>query len=283
MGTRRRLRSCGGFRRRNDRRTRVRRNQFERPSGRDSGAIGEGSALLLEMRHVNKTFPGQVALRDVSITLKQGEVRALVGHNGSGKSTLIRILAGFYEADPSEHTQCLIDGRIVKLGQTGTIAEGGGAVYPPGPRSHQRTFGARKHSYGPRRISVREVLEYPLEAGEGSSSSVGAPVGPFGSECQRRCREVVGSAADRGCHRPRASRCQRERVVVFDEPTAAMPGDQVERLFDIMRDLLDRGLGLLYVSHRLEEIYQIGTTVTVLREGQVVADGSVNEIPHARV
>ena len=59
-----------------------------------------------------------------------------------------------------------------------------------------------------------------------------------------------------------------------------MPGDQVERLFDIMRDLLDRGLGLLYVSHRLEEIYQIGTTVTVLREGRVVADGSVDDIPH---
>jgi ribose transport system ATP-binding protein len=236
----------------------------------------------LELHDVRKTFPGQVALKGVDLVVEPGEVHALVGHNGSGKSTLIKVLAGFHAPDPGTGS-CEIAGTPVRLGDTDAVRRLGVRFIHQGlglldgltvlenlrlgPGLYQTAPGWRIR-WRRERVRVRRALER-VGMAEVSAEEYVRNLTAIQKTGVAICRALYGE--------------ENASVFVFDEPTATLPDDEVERLFTIIRQLAARGAGVVYVSHRLEEIYSVADQVTVLREGEVIALGPVSTIPRDRL
>jgi ribose transport system ATP-binding protein len=239
-------------------------------NGRDIS--DEGPALVLE--HVSKTFPGTRALDDVALRLERGEIHALMGQNGSGKSTLIKVLAGFHSPDPGGKAE--VGGEPLLLG-------------------HQ---GAARHA-GVRFIHQDLGLVDGLDAADNLALGVGYLTGPgFRIQWRRQRRLAAEAIAALGhpfdVRRPvetlsaverttlaiaRAVRdMEKVRVLVLDEPTAAMPASDVERLHAMLRRICDTGVAVLYVSHHLDEVLSLADRVTVLRDGHCVGTLPVEEL-----
>jgi ribose transport system ATP-binding protein len=227
----------------------------------------EAAPPLLRITGISKTFPGTKALDDVSMEVAAGEIHALVGQNGSGKSTLIKILAGYHEADPGSHAW--LNGELVDLA---TTAEN---------RHHRLRF-------------VHQDLGLFLELSAVDNLALRSefildPVRRIRWKAQAEVtRELLGRfGLDLDLKRPLAGVTPVQRTVVaiaaalvgweggpgllvLDEPTAVLPPHDVARLLEIIRGVRDRGTSILYVSHRLDEVFEIADRVTILRGGRVV-------------
>ena len=217
---------------------------------------------LLELRHVTKRFPGVVATRDVSISFTPGSVHALLGENGAGKSTLVRMMCGLQQ--PDEGT-LLFDGQPVRFATPRDAELRGVAVV------HQ-------HRTLVDELSVAENLFL---------GRLGRPWGGFGHrrwvKPARRLLDTVGLDVDPrttvGELGPAAQQMveiaraigRDARVIIFDEPTTSLTPPEREVLFALVRDLRDRGLAVVYISHDLEDTLALSDEVTVLRDGAVVA------------
>ncbi len=217
------------------------------------------------MRGVSKAFPGVQALADVSLAVHAGEVHMLLGQNGAGKSTLIKILYGAYQPDQGEF---LFDGHPVRIQSPADARRLGIAVIfqefslVPHLSIAQNIFLGRE----PRRrvpwlvdhqalhAQARRVLD-TLQI----DLDVRTPVHKLGV-AQQQMVEIAKALS------------QNARVLVMDEPTAAISDREIEVLFDRIRALRRDGMGLIYISHRLREVFDIGDRITVLRDGQRVAD-----------
>lgn len=233
--------------------------------------------LLLDVRGVSKTFPGVRALKDVSLSVARGEIVALVGQNGSGKSTLVKILAGFYEADPG--------GEIRVGGEDGDLVE----------TNEQRlnfihqdlglvsSLSTIENLDVGRRLGGRAFL--PSRTGEelrhanrvlrefGQAFDVRAPVARLTPT--ERTIVAIARAFD-GWTRP-------DNVLVLDEPTSTLHGDEVSKLFDTVRRVASRGAGIIFISHRLDEVMELADRIVVLRDGQVVANVKRDRFDHDRL
>ena len=228
---------------------------------------------MLELRNISKSFPGVQALSDVSLSLNRGEVRALMGENGAGKSTLIRMLGGAHQPDSGT---IRIDGREVLMQRPlDAIQAGIGVIYQeltllPALNACDNMFLGRDqgHFWIPRRheqqrataIFQRMGVEIPLDV----------PVGQL-SIAQQQLIEIARVLA------------HDVRILIMDEPSAALTPQEVARLFALMRDLKSQGIGIIYISHRLEEIFEIADTVTILRDGRQVAYCLVPELTRSRL
>ncbi len=221
--------------------------------------------VLLQIRGLSKHFGGTLALDAVDVDFAAGEVHALLGENGAGKSTLIKILAGVYRADAGE---VLWRGRAVdpaverlpiafihqELGlvDTMTVAENISLVagYPRrgGVIDWRRTHDA-----------AAGVLER-MGGGIAAATRVGSL--PAAGKAIVAIARALAVRAD---------------ILVLDEPTAALPEADVARLLDVLRRLRAQGVGLIYVTHRLDEVFRIADRVTVLRDGRRVATSPVAE------
>lgn len=225
-------------------------------------------ALTLE--GVTKRFPGVVALDNVRFEIRPGEVHALLGENGAGKSTLIKLVSGVYRPDE------------------GTIRIGGEPVRFESPQAAQAAGIATIY---------QELLLFP-ELTVAENIFMGhAPRGRFGALDWSRMRAravelleeldirdldpdaIVGSLSVGNRQRVEIAKAlsQNARILIMDEPTAALTEHDVARLFGIVRLLRERGVGVVYISHRLEEIFILADRVTVLRDGQYVATKPVSE------
>ena len=221
-----------------------------------------GSALL-EMRGVSKQFPGVQALKDVSIDLQAGEVLGLVGENGAGKSTLIKILNGDYQMDAGE---ILINGRQVALRSPSDAAEQGIRVL------YQELITLDT-------LTVAENLlvgHLPTRRGSGlvdwraANETARAVLRRMNIDLDPRT--IVG---DLSVHQKQvleiAKAIQKKAtILVMDEPTAALGEEDTRSLFSIIRSLKEQGVGIVYISHRLMEVFEITDRVTVLRDGQKI-------------
>lgn len=224
---------------------------------------------LLAVRDLDKSFFATHAVDHVSFDVHQAEIVALLGENGAGKSTVIKMLAGVYKSD---------SGDIRLLGDD---IDGAGV--------------RKKVSFIHQTLGLIEWMT----VAENIALSMGFPR-TLGMISERRMNqqaeqvlEQVGGGIDprtRIFDLPRTERSLlaiaralvgRPRLLVLDEPTASLPQDDVERLFTVVRRLRDQGTGMIYVSHRLDEIYQITSRAVIMRNGRLVADTSVEELSHA--
>jgi ABC-type sugar transport system ATPase subunit len=229
---------------------------------------------FLSVSNITKYFPGVRALDDVSVDFEKGTVHALMGENGAGKSTLGKIIAGIYTADQ------------------GTIHIEGEEVRPTDPLTAQKLGIAIVHqelAFCPN-LSVAENLQLGTmptnggfvrrdrlreRAGElmheiGVDMDVSTPVAQLttGQEQMVQIAAAVGVNA---------------RIIIFDEPTSSLSVHESEQLFSLMRRLKARGATLIYVSHRMEEIFQLADTVTVLRDGRHVATEPVTNLSREKL
>src|SRR5271166_516058 len=221
--------------------------------------VRSGSALLA-MRGVVKHFGGVQALRGVDFDLQPGEIHALLGENGAGKSTLMNILSGVIEPDAGE---VWIDGAPVRFADPRAAQAAGVAMIfqeldlVPGLDVTANLFLGRELTRAgvldraTRRREARSRLETV-----GVEIDVDQPVG----ELSVGRRQIVAIAK---------ALTYASRILVMDEPTAALTAAEVERLFAVMREIAGRGVGIVYISHRLEEVSRVADRVTVLRDGQV--------------
>ena len=235
---------------------------------------------ILSISGVSKTFMSTKALDDITLTVEPSEVHALVGHNGSGKSTLIKILSGFHEPDAGSGP-FVVDGETLPYGDSD-------ACHRAGLRFIHQELGL---------LDDLSVLEN-LRLGDTYETAPGWRI-RWRRE-RRRAREIlsiVGLDLDPEILVEALTPIERTqvavaralqseeavRVLVLDEPTATLPSSEVDRLFELIRRTTAQGVGIVYVSHRLEEIHAISDRVTVLREGRVAGTGPSFEFDNDRL
>ncbi|GAA3436122.1 sugar ABC transporter ATP-binding protein [Kutzneria kofuensis] len=225
---------------------------------------------MLQAVGVSKHFAGVQALREVDFELRPGQVHTLVGENGAGKSTLIKVLTGVYQPDAG---QLLLDGEPVAFGRPlDAQAAGISTVYQevnlvPSMSVAQNLF----LGHEPR--NRLRLIDFPGMQAQAREllSELGISVDP------RRQLRTLGLGVQQMIAVARSVRA-RAKVVIMDEPSSSLEPREVETLFDVIRRLHERNVAVLYVSHRLEELYQICDTVTVLRDGRVVHSGPLADI-----
>jgi rhamnose transport system ATP-binding protein len=231
------------------------------------------TAPVAELRGVAKSFGGVQALRGVDFALAPGEVHALVGENGAGKSTLVRILGGVHQPD------------------AGSVAIGGEAVHLHGPADAKARGLAVIHQE-PALFPDLDVAEnvfmgrQPLDRSHGIAwkrmyGEVRKLLGTLGVALDPRTPVQGLSVADQQLVEIAKALSMDARVVVMDEPTAALSARETEELFRIIRDLRERGVAVLFISHRLEEVFALSDTVTVLRDGGHVITATAAELDTA--
>ena len=227
----------------------------------------------LEARHVSKAFPGVQALDDVSLAAYAGEVHVVLGQNGAGKSTLIKALYGAYHPDQGEF---LFDGSPVRLTSPADARRLGIAVMfqefslvPYLSVAHNIFLGREFPGRLPGTIDRGRMQAEAARilATLGADLDPRTPVHRLGV-AQQQMVEIAKALS------------QHARVLVMDEPTAALSDPEIERLFAIIRTLKAEGVAIIYISHRLHEIFEIGDRITVLRDGRKVAE--VKPVRHER-
>ncbi|MGX9227108.1 sugar ABC transporter ATP-binding protein [Streptomyces albus] len=220
---------------------------------------------LLRTEGIRKTFPGVVALDGVDFDLRAGEVHVLLGENGAGKSTLIKVLSGAYRADAG---RVLRDGKPVRISGAEAAEKLGIATIHqefnlvPQLSVAENIFLGRQ----PRRLGIVDRKKMEADAKVlldrvGVTASPRTPVGELGI-AGRQMVEIAKALS------------LRTRVLIMDEPTAVLTSEEVARLFAIVRKLRSDGVGIVFITHHLEEIPAIGDRVTVLRDGR-----SVGQVP----
>ena len=226
-------------------------------------------APLLEMRGIVKSFPGVKALRGVSLSLRAGEVLALLGENGAGKSTLMKVLGGAHRADDGE---IAIDGRATVFHSPhDSRAAGIAVIYQefnliPGLTACENIFLGQEISragFVAQKQERRRAVE--LFRRLGVEIDLDAPCRRL-TTAQQQLVEIAKALAFEA------------RVIVMDEPSAALTSHEVTRLFEIIRDLKKDGIGVIYISHRLDEIFTIADRVTFLRDGANVGERPIGKL-----
>ncbi len=225
------------------------------------------SASLLSFENVTKRFGGTTALDDVSVTLAAGEILALLGENGAGKSTLIKSLAGIHAPD---------EGRILFKGEAYRHT-------PPKPHVKQRVAFIHQDLGLVEWMTVAENMGlaqgFSRKAGliswRDTESRAKAALRKVGCNFDPTRRVQDLSRTEKSLVAIARALAVEADVLVLDEPTASLPADEVERMFEVLRDLRAKGVGMIYVSHRLDEIFRLADRVAVLRDGKLVGTRDV--------
>src|SRR4051812_28989116 len=237
----------------------------EREINQSATAATDGPPIIA-LGHASKSYGAVQAARDVSIALSAGEVRALAGENGAGKSTIVRMLAGVQRPDEGD---VLIGGAPVTFHGPADARDAGVAVIYQEPTlfpdlSVAENVMMGRHPLGSLRRIDRKALQRAVQE---LMDRLGVDLDP-----EQPVRGL--SIADQQIVEIAKALSFDARVLIMDEPTAALSGHEVERLFNVVRTLRTRGAAVLFISHRLDEIFAICDTVTVLRDGQVTHDGT---------
>src|SRR2546429_1702253 len=231
---------------------------------------------LLEMQEIAKTFPGVKALDGVSFDLKPGEIHALVGENGAGKSTLIKILAGVYP-HPEYGGEIILDASERRFANVRDSEQAGIAVIYQELSLVKDLSVAENIFLGrePRRLGIinwEELYSRAQKLLDDLHLTINplSPVRNLGIG-QQQLVEIAKALS------------QNARIVVLDEPTAALTDAEVETLFGILNDLRARGVAMIYISHKLDEVFHISDRITVLRDGQTIETSDTRETDESSV
>ncbi len=231
-------------------------------------------SVILSMRGICKSFPGVKALQDVDFQLREGEIHALMGENGAGKSTLIKVLTGVYTKDAGEimigSPLAAVSIRSPQDAQKAGIS----TVYQEIPLCPNLTV-AENMFIGREQGAKVQWKERERKAGA-LLESLGIPARPkqqLGS-CSLAVQQMVAiaRAVDMDC-----------RVLILDEPTSSLDEKEVEMLFSLMRDLKAKGVGIIFVTHFLEQVYEVCDRITVLRNGTLVGEYQIEHLPQVEL
>src|SRR6266436_6234194 len=227
--------------------------------------------VVLEAGNITKKFPGVVALKDISFNLRAGEIHGLCGENGAGKSTLIKLLSGIYPYGSYEG-DFFVHGQLAKFRSLADAQNAGIAViYQELALVNDMTVGENIFlGSEPRRTGglidwhkVNREARLLLQNFRVNIDPA-TPVAKLGVG-QKQLVEIVKALG------------KNSRVLILDEPTAALAAHETETLLGILRDLRQRGLACIYISHRLEEVFALADRITVLRDGATVATAPIAE------
>ena len=201
--------------------------------------------VLLQMKNIHKSFPGVKALQGVDLELRAGEVHALLGENGAGKSTLIKVLGGIYIAEEGE---IFIDGKKVTIDGVNASHNNGISII------HQELV-----------LVPHMTVAENIFLGREPSKGLWVSHETMEKEAQQQMVEIVKAIS------------YHSRILVMDEPTSSISDKEVEFLFSTMRELTKKGVGIIYISHKMDELEQICDRVTVLRDGTYVGTERVKD------
>lgn len=229
---------------------------------------------VLEMRGIYKSFPGVRALQNVDFTLEEGEIHALMGENGAGKSTLIKVLTGVYEKDEGQIFLKGLNKPAVIHSPQDAQNLGISTVYQeitlcPNLTVAENMYIGRTKGFGTnwRKMNagatkILKELDIPAEATQQLSS--------YSIAIQQMI--AIARAVDMDC-----------KVLILDEPTSSLDDSEVEKLFKMMRDLKAKGVGIIFVTHFLEQVYAVCDKITVLRDGQLVGQYEIENLPRIQL
>src|SRR2546423_2798079 len=231
---------------------------------------------LLEMLNIAKTFPGVKALDGVTFDLDQGEIHALVGENGAGKSTLIKILAGVYPY-PEYGGQIFLDGSERRFANVRDAKNAGIAVI------YQELSLVKELSVAENIFLGREPRRFGIINWEELYSRAQKLLSDLHLEIDPRTPVVNLGIGQQQLVEIAKALSQDARILVLDEPTAALTDAEVETLFGILDDLRGRGVAMIYISHKLDEVFRISDRITVLRDGRTIETNRTDQLDERRV
>ena len=226
------------------------------------------SEMFLKMEGICKSFPGVRALHNVDFTLRKGEIHALMGENGAGKSTLIKIITGVYQKDAG---QIYLEGRPVNpKSPQDAQGMGIGTVFQEIALCPNLTV-AENIFIGRSRDRFVHWKQMNAKAAE-MLDSLGIPASPTQelASCSIAVQQMIAiaRAVDMDC-----------KILILDEPTSSLDEDEVQKLFALMRQLKARGVGIIFITHFLDQVYEISDRITVLRNGELIGEYETSELP----
>ena len=229
---------------------------------------------VLEMRNIHKSFPGVRALQGVDFTLQEGEIHALMGENGAGKSTLIKVLTGVYEKDEGEIFLKGLDKAAVIRSPQDAQRLGISTVYQE--ITLCPNLSVAENMYIGRGKGIRQDWKKINAAADKILQSLGIPAKANQqlSSCSIAIQQMVAiaRAVDMDC-----------KVLILDEPTSSLDDQEVQKLFGLMRDLKAKGVGIIFVTHFLDQVYEVCDKITVLRDGKLVGEYAIQELPRLKL
>jgi monosaccharide-transporting ATPase len=233
--------------------------------------------VLITMRDITKTFPGVVALNHAQLTLRKGEIHALMGENGAGKSTIIKCLTGVYERDDGEIKMDGVEGNIYNHSTQDAQKIGIATVYQevnlcPNLCVAENLFIGRepKTKLGTVDWKTMFKMAQKLMDDLDITIDVTATLEHFSIAIQQMV--AIARAVSMDC-----------KVLILDEPTSSLDEKEVEKLFSLMRSLKQKGVGILFVTHFLEQVYEVCDRVTVMRNGKFVGEYNIDELPRLKL
>jgi len=232
--------------------------------------------VVLEMRGINKNFPGVKALQDVDFTLRKGEIHALMGENGAGKSTLIKVLTGVEEFETGTIRMEGSSNTIINRSPQEAQENGISTVYQevnlcPNLSVAENLYIGREPKKGPM-IDWRTMKEDARKLLEGLDVHIDVTMAVENYSIAIQQMIAIARAVDMSA-----------KVLILDEPTSSLDDGEVEKLFVLMRQLKDKGIGIIFVTHFLEQVYAVCDRITVLRNGTLVGEFKVEELPRVQL
>ncbi len=224
---------------------------------------------ILEMKDIVKSFPGVKALKGVSLVLRAGEILGLIGENGAGKSTLIKVLGGAHLPDSGE---VRIAGRVVSL-RSPAVSQSERIAIIHQEFSLAPNLNARENLFLGKEKTRRGFIDYRRE--EAQARALFDRLG-MNIDLKARCSDLT--VAERQTVEIARALASDARIIVMDEPTAALSQQEVDKLIAIIAELKKQGIAIIYISHRLDEVLALADRITVLRDGETVAETGVSGI-----
>lgn len=237
----------------------------------------EDKKVLISMRDITKKFPGVVALDHAELTINSGEIHALMGENGAGKSTIIKCLTGVYERDGGEVHMDGIEGNIYNHSTKDAQKIGIATVYQevnlcPNLSVAENLYIGREPVTKMGTIDWKEMNRRAAALMESLQINVEVTKTLENYSIAIQQMVAIARAVDMEC-----------KVLILDEPTSSLDDREVEKLFGLMKDLRAKGVGILFVTHFLEQVYEVCDRITVMRNGKFVGDYAIADLPRMKL